>query len=87
LAAAITALISAQERIMQIKGGIDRDHFQRVDTSHVALNILTLHLYLVRSECIAQQISLADAEGNAVKIAYWRKQQTAMQKEGRDEHE
>lgn len=87
LAAAITELISVQERIKQITGGIDRDHFQRVDTSRLALNLLTLHLYLVRDECIAQQIILADAEGNAVKIAYWRKQQTAMQKEGRDEHE
>ena len=84
LAAAITALIAAQERIMQIKGGIDRDHFQRVDTSQLALNLLTLHLYLVRDECIAQQISLADAEGNSSRAKYWQRQRTAMQEEGHD---
>ena len=82
LAAAITELISVQERIKQITGGIDRDHFQRVDTSQLAMNLLTLHLYLVRDECIAQQIILAKAEGNASRAQYWQGQKTAMQEEG-----
>jgi len=80
LAAAIREAMAAQGRIKAMRnGGIDMDGLEWMAVADQSLNTVIMQLFLARIDGVKQQIAQAEAEGDPVKIRYWKAQQTAME--------